>query len=48
MTLNSLRAWAKREKAKAKGGVGEWIPEWHRKAISAYTWYATKKGPQRG
>ena len=29
------------------GGGGEGILTWHRRAISAYTWCVTEKGPQR-
>ena len=34
-------------RAEARGGGGEGILGWHRKAISAYTWCVTEKGPQR-
>ena len=37
VTPNGLRGWAKREKVEARGGVGEGILGWHRRAISAYT-----------
>ena len=45
VTPAGLRAWARRERAKARGG-SEGILGWHRKAISAYTWCVTEKGPQ--
>ena len=47
VTPNGLRAWAKRERAEARGGVGEGILGWHRRAISAYAWCVMEKGPQR-
>ena len=34
-------------RAEARGGTGEGILGWHRKAISAYTWCLTEKGPQK-
>ena len=34
----------KRVRAEARGGSGE---GWHRRAIKAYTWCVTEKGPQR-
>ena len=43
----SPRAWARRVRAEATGGSGEGILGWHRRAISAYTWCITEKGPQR-
>ena len=30
-----------------RGGSGEGVLGWHRRAISAYTWCVTEKGPQR-
>ena len=33
-------------RAEARGGSGESILGWHRRAISAYTWCVTEKGPQ--
>ena len=33
-------------RAEARGGGGEGILGWHRRAISAYTWWVTEKGPQ--
>ena len=47
VTPAGLRAWGKRVRAEARGGSGEGILGWHRKAISAYTWCSTEKGPQR-
>ena len=47
VTPAGLRAWARRERAKARGGNGEGILGWHRRAISAYTWCVTGKGPQK-
>ena len=32
-------------RAEARGGCGEGILGWHRRAISAYTWCVTDKGP---
>ena len=46
VTPAGLRAWARRERAKARGGSGQGILGWHRKAVSAYTWCVTGKGPQ--
>ena len=34
-------------RAEARGGSGEGILGWHSRAISAYTWCITEKGPQR-
>ena len=47
VTPAGLRAWARRERKEARGGGGEGVLGWHRKAISAYTWCVTGKGPQR-
>ena len=47
VTPAGLKAWARRERAIARGGSGLGILGWHRKAISAYTWCATEKGPQK-
>src|SRR5258706_10086969 len=47
VTPAGLKAWARRVRAEARGGSGEGILGWHRKAISAYTWCVTEKGPQR-
>ena len=47
VTPAGLRAWARRERAAARGGTGEGILQWHRRAISAYTWCITERGPQR-
>ena len=47
VTPAGLRAWARRERKEARGGGGEGILGWHRKAVSAYTWCVTGKGPQR-
>ena len=33
-------------RAVARGGSGEGILGWHRRAISAYTWCVTEKGPR--
>ena len=46
VTPAGLKAWARRVRAEARGGSGEGILGWHRKAISAYTWSVTEKGPQ--
>src|SRR5258706_5199548 len=46
VTPAGLKAWARRVRAEARGGSGEGILGWHRKAISAYTWCVTEKGPQ--
>ena len=46
VTPAGLKAWARRERAKARGGSGQGVLGWHRKAISAYTWCVTEKGPQ--
>ena len=47
VTPAGLKAWARRVRAEARGGSGKGILSWHRKAISAYTWCITKRGPQR-
>ena len=47
VTPAGLKAWARRVRAEVRGGGGEGILGWHRKAISAYTWCVTEKGPQR-
>ena len=47
VTPAGLRAWSKRVRAEARGGTGEGILGWNHKAISAYTWCVTEKGPQR-
>ena len=47
VTPPGLRAWSKRIRAEARGGHGDGILGWHRRAISAYTWCITEKGPQR-
>ena len=47
VTPAGLRAWSKRVGAEARGGSVEGILGWYRKAISAYTWCVTEKGPQR-
>ena len=36
-----LRTWSKCVRAEARGGGGEGILRWHRRAISAYTWCVT-------
>ena len=46
VTPASLKAWARRETVKARGGSGQGILGWHRKAISAHTWCVMEKGPQ--
>ena len=46
VTPAGLRAWARRERAMARGGSGQGVLGWHRKAISAYTWCVTEKGTQ--
>ena len=47
VTPAGLRACSRRVRAEARGGTGEGILGWNRKAISAYTWCVTEKGPQR-
>ena len=47
VTPAGLRAWARRVGAEARGGNGEGILGWHCRALSAYTWCITEKGPQR-
>src|SRR5258706_6469914 len=47
VTPAGLRAWSRRVRAEARGGSGEGILGWHRRAISAYTWCVTEKGPQK-
>ena len=47
VTPAGLKAWARRVRAEARGGSGEGILGWHCRAISAYTWCITEKGPQR-
>ena len=46
MTPAGLRAWARRERAEARGGNGNGLLGWCRKALSAYTWCRSNKGPQ--
>ena len=46
VTPAGLRAWSKRVRAEARGRRGGGILGWHRRAISAYTWCVTEKGPQ--
>ena len=46
VTPAGLRAWSRKVRAEARGGSGEGILGWKRKAISAYTWCVTEKGPQ--
>ena len=40
------RAWARRERAEARGGNGKGLLGWSRKAMSAYTWCRSNKGSQ--
>ena len=47
VTTAGLRAWSRRVRAEVRGGSGEGILGWNRKAISAYTWWVMEKGPQR-
>src|SRR5258706_10075429 len=47
VTPSGLRAWARRVRAEARGGGGERVLGWYHKAVSAYTWCVTGKGPQR-
>ena len=47
VTPAGLKAWSRRVRAEARGGTGEGILGWSRKAKSAYTWCVTEKGPQR-
>ena len=44
VTPAGLRAWSKRVRAKARGGGGEGILGWHRRAISAYICVSQRKG----
>ena len=46
VTPARLRAWARRARAEARGGNGNGLLGWCRKALSAYTWCRTNKGPQ--
>ena len=46
VTPAGLKAWARRVRAEARGGSGIGILGWCRKAVSAYTWCRTNKGPQ--
>ena len=41
-----LKAWARRVRAEARGGNENGLQGWCRKALSAYTWFRTNKGPQ--
>ena len=36
-----------RAKSRTQAGFGSRRTDWHRHALSAYTWYRTEKGPQR-
>ena len=47
VTPAGLRVWSRRVRAEARGGNGEGILGWSCKAILAYTWCITEKGPQR-
>ena len=47
VTPAGLKAWARRVRAEARGGSGAGILGWHRRAISAYRWCITEKGPQK-
>ena len=47
VTPAGLKAWARRVRAEARGGSREGILTWHRRAISAYTWCITERGPQK-
>ena len=47
VTPAGLKAWARRVRAEARGGGNNNGPlGWCRKALSAYTWCRTNKGPQ--
>ena len=46
VTPAGLRAWARRMRAEPRGGNGNGLLGWCRKALSAYTWCRTNKGPQ--
>ena len=47
VTPAGLKAWARRVRAEARGGGnGNGLLGWCRKALSAYTWCRTNKGPQ--
>ena len=41
-----LRVWARRVRAEARGGNGNGLLGWCRKALSTYTWCRTNKGLQ--
>ena len=45
VTPAGLKAWARRVRAEARGN-GNGLLGWCRKALSAYTWCRTNKGPQ--
>jgi len=38
---------ANRKQARTQPGFGVRRPDWHRLALSAFTWYRTEKGPQK-
>ena len=46
VTPAGLKAWARRVRAEARGGNRNGLLGWCRKALSAYTWCRTNKGPQ--
>ena len=47
VTPAGLKAWARRVRAETRGGGnGNGLLGWCRKALSAYTWCRTNKGPQ--
>ena len=43
-----LRAWLGRVRAEARGGNGNDLLGWSRKALSSYTWCRSDKEPQNG
>ena len=48
LTPAGLRAWSRRVRAEARGGNGNGLLGWRRKALSEYTWCLSDKGPQSG
>ena len=46
VTPAGLKTWARKVRAEARGGSGNGLLGWCRKALSAYTWCRTNKGPQ--
>ena len=48
VTPVGLRAWSRRVRADPRGRNGSGLLGWGRKALSAYTWCRSDKGPQNG